>query len=77
VTAEFLSFIRRNIGLKQRELAERAGISLSYVQKLEVGSKPINREIERKLIAALGLDEERLIRLKQLFSEVRANSRVS
>lgn len=38
-----LKEIRQKIGLSQRDLAERSGISLRMIQKYEQGQKDINK----------------------------------
>jgi transcriptional regulator with XRE-family HTH domain len=45
---------RRAILATQREVAERAGVGLSTVQKLEYGTPPKERDVVRAIEAALG-----------------------
>lgn len=46
---------RGRVGLSQRELAKRAGISAPYVAMLEAGNRVPSRSVERRLALALGL----------------------
>ncbi len=51
---------RLSVGLRQTDLAERAGISASYLNLIEHNRRRIGPEVLSKLVAALGLPEAAL-----------------
>lgn len=44
-----LKRFRKELGLKQRELAEKLAIERSLVSKIESGKRLISKELEKKL----------------------------
>ena len=52
---------REKRGLSQRELAERAGVSSSYLAEIETGKKPGSAEALRKLSRVLVIPMENLV----------------
>ena len=52
---------REKRGLSQRELAEQAGVSSSYLAEIETGKKPGSAEALRKLSRALAIPMENLL----------------
>jgi transcriptional regulator with XRE-family HTH domain len=55
-----LKLWRVRSGLTQRELAERVGVPLHYVQRAEQGRRGCNPEVARKMADALGVDLQEL-----------------
>ena len=53
--------IRTQQGLTQRELGEKAGISISYLSEVESGKKPLNSRRIEKVARALGVSPTDLI----------------
>jgi transcriptional regulator with XRE-family HTH domain len=49
-----LKEIRKSMGLTQREVAERAGLSVSYYTELELGKKQLNQHRLTTISKALG-----------------------
>jgi ribosome-binding protein aMBF1 (putative translation factor) len=52
---------REKRGLSQRELAEQAGVSSSYLAEIETGKKPGSAEALRKLSRVLAIPMENLM----------------
>ncbi len=50
-----IKVLRTDLGLERRELAERAGISYSYLTEIENGNKPPSSSVLRPIAHALGL----------------------
>lgn len=48
--------LRKSIGLKQSELAERIGIKQAYLSELETGKKPLNPALYNTFIEVFGED---------------------
>lgn len=71
LTSDFLSWLRKTNDLTLSELGQRVGVTGQYIGRLESGSKRINRDIERRIISAFNLDYERLVRLKEIYQEIR------
>lgn len=46
---------RENQGLSQQELADRSGISVATISRIESKERPVNPPTARKLANALGL----------------------
>lgn len=61
VDREELSKLRKAQALTKRELAQRAGLSASYLTELESGTKPGGPKAVRALAAALEVDLDRLL----------------
>lgn len=51
-----LNALRKSIGLKQAELAEKIGIKQAYLSELETGKKPIPTSLYNTLIEVFGED---------------------
>lgn len=49
-----LNALRKSIGLKQAELAEKIGIKQAYLSELETGKKPISTQLYNTLIEVFG-----------------------
>ena len=62
---------RRQAGLTQQDLAERAGLSVHGIQKLERGATHPYRDTAHRLIAALRLEGEDEARLRSAVAPVR------
>ena len=59
-----LEWARRMAGMTQAELAEKSGVNIRQVQKVEVGEIPAGNMTARNLIAladALGIDAKELL----------------
>ena len=59
-----LAQLRKNLGISQRELAHRSGVSLRSIQMYEQRNKDINKAqltTVRNLARALGCDIEKLV----------------
>lgn len=64
---------RRQIGLTQEELAEKAGISQNYVAKIETGISNIGPKALTKLAIALDIPSDELIEFNLGYFEGIAN----
>ncbi|MBD5256187.1 MAG: helix-turn-helix transcriptional regulator [Bacteroides sp.] len=51
-----LNALRKSIGLRQAELAEKIGIKQAYLSELETGKKPISTSLYNTLIEVFGED---------------------
>lgn len=60
---------REKRGLSQRELAEQAGVSSSYLAEIETGKKPGSAEALRKLSRVLAIPMENLVTRPPLNAE--------
>lgn len=56
-----IKVIRTDLGIERRDLAERAGISYSYITEIENGNKPPSSSVLGPIAAALGLRMSQLI----------------
>lgn len=61
---EVISQLRRNLGLSQEDLADRAGVHRTYISQLERGLKSPTLAVLMKLAAALDVQASEI--LKQL-----------
>lgn len=74
---ERLRDLRGRVGLTQSRLAERTGVSNTYICALESGRKPPPpHALVTALAACLGVDEETLWDLAQLEREARLRERI-
>ena len=55
---------RKELKLKQQELASKLGIERSLISKIESGKRVISKELEQKIINVLNLDGARFGRSK-------------
>jgi transcriptional regulator with XRE-family HTH domain len=53
---------RERSGMRQTELAERLGLTQSWVSKIEMGERRLDLEELRQICAALDLDLVKLVR---------------
>lgn len=70
-----IKVIRTDLGLERRELAERAGISYSYVTEIENGNKPPSSSVLGPIATALGLRMSELIEAAEGRMETRGTER--
>jgi len=56
-----IKVIRTDLGIERRDLAERAGISYSYITEIENGNKPPSSSVLGPIATALGLRMSQLI----------------
>jgi transcriptional regulator with XRE-family HTH domain len=56
-----IKVFRTDLGIERRDLAERAGISYSYITEIENGNKPPSSSVLGPIAAALGLRMSQLI----------------
>ncbi|HEY5043688.1 MAG TPA: helix-turn-helix transcriptional regulator [Verrucomicrobiae bacterium] len=56
-----LAILRHEIGITQRQLAQRAELSLPYIKKLEQGKKPMSKRPAVALAIATGVDWQWLV----------------
>src|SRR5215471_19197448 len=70
---DLLRHHRREAGLTQQDLAERAGLSLHGIQKLERGATHPYRDTAQRLIVALDLEGEDEVRFRSAVAPVRRN----
>ncbi|NLO28592.1 MAG: helix-turn-helix transcriptional regulator [Actinobacteria bacterium] len=56
-----IKVIRTDLGIERRDLAERAGISYSYITEIENGNKPPSSSVLGPIASALGLRMSQLI----------------
>jgi transcriptional regulator with XRE-family HTH domain len=57
--------LRRENALTMRELAERSGVSLDTILKLENGSREAQARTHRKLADALGVERRELLKREE------------
>jgi transcriptional regulator with XRE-family HTH domain len=57
---EYIIFYRKKADITQRYLAERVGISHTYMCDIEKGRRPLNTRIAEGLIKHLGLTEQEI-----------------
>jgi transcriptional regulator with XRE-family HTH domain len=74
-----IKVIRTDLGIERRDLAERAGISYSYITEIENGNKPPSSSVLGPIATALGLRMSQLIeaaerRMETQGSEWKLNS---
>ncbi len=56
--------LRKEIGISQREVADKVGIDFTYLSKIESGDmNPPSQEVIRRLALVLGVDSDELITL--------------
>jgi transcriptional regulator with XRE-family HTH domain len=56
-----IKVIRTDLGIERRDLAERAGISYSYITEIENGNKPPSSSVLNPIASALGMRMSQLI----------------
>ena len=56
-----IKVLRTDLGIERRDLAERAGISYSYITEIENGNKPPSSSVLNPIASALGLRMSQLI----------------
>jgi ribosome-binding protein aMBF1 (putative translation factor) len=56
-----LRYLRGRAGLTQAELAKKAGLTQSFIAKVEASEKKLSETSRRKLARALGVPEARLV----------------
>lgn len=56
-----IKVFRTDLGIERRDLAERAGISYSYITEIENGNKPPSSSVLGPIATALGLRMSQLI----------------
>jgi transcriptional regulator with XRE-family HTH domain len=61
-----IKVIRTDLDISRRELADRAGISYSYLTEIENGNKPPSSSVIRQLAHALGLRMSQLTHAAEL-----------
>ena len=67
VTSELkaIRLAREKLGITRQELAESLGISYKAVEKIENGRMPLSVERKAEILKILGIDEQRLKRIKK------------
>jgi len=60
-----IKVLRTDLGLRRRELAERAGISYSYITEIENGNKPPSASVLNPIAAALGVRMSELMHMAE------------
>ena len=60
-----IKVLRTDQGLERRDLAERAGISYSYITEIENGNKPPSSSVLNPIAEALGVRMSELIHLAE------------
>ena len=61
---------RRQAGLTQEALAEKAGISSSYVAKIEIGLQEPGTKVLLKLVKVLGIESSEIMVEGELLAEI-------
>jgi DNA-binding XRE family transcriptional regulator len=69
--AEDLQIFRFVHNMSRKQLADRLGVSYSYVHNLEKEYVPFTAEIETKVRERLGLTDYRLSKLRNLYAEMK------
>ncbi|MGP4061816.1 helix-turn-helix domain-containing protein [Halobacillus sp. H74] len=59
-----IKLIRSHYGETQRMFAKRLGISTSYLEKLEIGSRIVSENVEARILARCDLTSQRIQDLK-------------
>jgi transcriptional regulator with XRE-family HTH domain len=60
-----IKVLRTDLGLRRRELAERAGISYSYITEIENGNKPPSASVLNPIATALGVRMSELMHMAE------------
>ncbi|XDL50551.1 helix-turn-helix domain-containing protein [Alicyclobacillus fastidiosus] len=67
---DFLCWLRKFKGVSQPCLAKKLRLSTSYVCLIEKGQRPLNRDLQTRIIRALDIDESQLPRLREMYREM-------
>lgn len=67
-----IKVIRTDLGIDRRTLAERAGISYSYLTEIENGNKPPSSSVLRQIAGALGMRMSQLTEAAELRLEAQS-----
>lgn len=67
---KYVAWLRSVVGMSQEELALAAGISPSYVQKLEAGKKMLSGDIARQLAVAACPDGDLRVDLRAVYGRI-------
>ena len=70
-----IKVLRTDLGIERRELAERAGISYSYITEIENGNKPPSATVLNPIAAALGKRMSELIRAAETRMDAQGSER--
>lgn len=76
LNADILRVIRRLNGCTQERLAAMAGVTKSYVNKIERGERPLTPQFERRVRRALGLTDERIAEVAELCKRLEVDRQV-
>jgi transcriptional regulator with XRE-family HTH domain len=69
-----IKVLRTDLGVERRDLAERAGISYSYLTEIENGNKPPSSSVLGPIATALGLRMSQLIEAAEARMGVQAQT---
>ncbi|GAA4881798.1 hypothetical protein GCM10023310_72320 [Paenibacillus vulneris] len=69
LTVESLYKVRSMRGLSLYDIARLAGVSESYISKIEKGQRPLTAKLARKIIEKLDLTPDRLEQLVRAYDE--------
>jgi len=70
-----IKVLRTDLGLRRRELAERAGISYSYITEIENGNKPPSASVLDPIATALGVRMSELMHMAEGRMDAQSNER--
>ncbi len=73
--AKIVRGLRREHGMTQQQLAERAGISQTYISLIESGRRSVNLRRLQSMARALGYELSELIKLAEQKKEIRERTK--
>lgn len=71
IKAKALPFIRSAINLDQSVLAKKVGVTQSMISAVEKGKRPLSVGLERKIRSEIGLNDEIISHLTELYLEIK------
>ncbi|WP_411953227.1 helix-turn-helix domain-containing protein [Alkalibacillus sp. S2W] len=70
LTGEAVRIVRINLGMTQRELASKAGISPALVSMIENGEKTVTKKVEPKIREQFPISDEALTELVEAIQRI-------
>jgi transcriptional regulator with XRE-family HTH domain len=70
ITANNLKFVRAAVGMEQDDLARLSGVSRGLVSQIERGTRKLHSDVERNFRRSVGLSDETIARLNDLYRDV-------
>lgn len=66
MSVEIMRAIRRMSNLDQEQFADKIGVSLSLLGKIEIGNAPLTKRTVSKIVHAFGLTEQDIVDLENM-----------